>query len=55
MFFLCRTPTRGDQNFPGDEDYTSEEEDYYSALLSESMSGFDEDLYLERMNRVKKG
>ena len=43
---------RGDQTYPGDEDYTR---DYYAALLSEDMSGFDEDLYLERMNRIKQG
>ena len=47
-----RLITRGDQTFPGDEDYT--EDDYYAALLSEDMSDFDEDLYLERMNRIKQ-
>ena len=48
-----RTLPRGDQTFPGDEDYT--QDDYYASLLSEDMSDFDEDLYLERMNRIKQG
>ena len=54
-FFICilnRTLARGDQTFT-DEDYTLD--DYYAALLSEDMSDFDEDLYLERMNRIKQG
>ena len=30
------------------------DEDYYTDLLAQSMGDFDEDLYLERLNRLKK-